>query len=140
MPTKFTTTIDLWLTFLEHGVSPSSRLVDTALHTWRCQAGQTRQVASALTIVSRVLLTVFLCYTNDVGRSVRWYRSARRHRIGKSHAMFVINSTTPDHVPATATADARLVWIGEDDQGIELEMVALDLDDAIVVVTSCRPP
>jgi len=27
-----------------------------------------------------------------------------------------------------------LVWIGEDDRGIELEIVALDLGDAIVVV------
>lgn len=48
--------------------------------------------------------------------------------------MFVIDSVAPDHVPATATADARLVWIGEDDRGIELEIVALDLIDAIVVV------
>lgn len=48
--------------------------------------------------------------------------------------MFVINSVDPAHVPATATADARLVWTGEDDRGIELEIVALDLDDAIVVV------
>jgi hypothetical protein len=48
--------------------------------------------------------------------------------------MFVIDSVAPDHVPATATADARLVWIGEDDRGIELEIVALDLNDAIVVV------
>jgi len=69
-----------------------------------------------------------------VDRTIRWYRSARRHRIGKAHAMFVIDSVVPDHVPATATADARLVWIGEDDRGVELEIVALDLDDAIVVV------
>lgn len=48
--------------------------------------------------------------------------------------MFVINSTAPDQVPATASADARLVWIGVDDRGIELEIVALDLDEAIVVV------
>jgi len=48
--------------------------------------------------------------------------------------MFVIDSVAPAHVPATATADARLVWIGEDDRGIELEIVALDLSDAIVVV------
>jgi hypothetical protein len=32
------------------------------------------------------------------------------------------------------TADARLVWIGDDDRGIELEIVALDLDDQIVVI------
>jgi len=69
-----------------------------------------------------------------VGRTLRWYRSARRHRIGKAHAKFVIDSVVPDHVPASAIADARLVWIGEDDRGIELEIVALDLVDAIVVV------
>lgn len=48
--------------------------------------------------------------------------------------MFVIESVAPDHVAASATADARLVWIGVDDRGIELEIVALDLDDVIVVV------
>ncbi len=45
---------------------------------------------------------------------------------------------------ATATADARLVWIGEDDRGIELEIVALDLDGAVVVIhvmpTAIRRP
>ena len=40
--------------------------------------------------------------------------------------MLVIDSVAPDHVPATATADARLVWIGEDDRGIDLEIVAVD--------------
>ena len=35
---------------------------------------------------------------------------------------------------ARANVDARLVWIGADDRGIELEIVALDLPDAIVVI------
>jgi len=64
--------------------------------------------------------------------------------VGKAHAMFVIDSVAPDHVSATATADARLVWIGEDDRGIELEIVALDLADAVVVIhvmpTALRRP
>ena len=67
-------------------------------------------------------------------RVVRWYRSARRHRAGKAHAMHVITTTTPEQVPATDVADARLVWIGSDDRGIELEIVALDLEDAVVVI------
>ena len=75
-----------------------------------------------------------LCYVIGVDRVVRWYRSARRHRIGKAHAMHVIASTEPTHLPASVTADARLVWIGLDDRGIELEIVALDLDDAVVVI------
>jgi hypothetical protein len=69
-----------------------------------------------------------------VDRTIRWYRSARRHRIGKAHALHVIRTTTPVPVPADAASDARLVWIGLDDRGIELEIVALDLPDAAVVI------
>jgi hypothetical protein len=76
----------------------------------------------------------FLCYIILMDRVVRWYRSARRHRVGKAHAMHVITTTRPEQVPATDIADARLVWIGSDDRGVELEIVALDLEDAIVVI------
>lgn len=40
--------------------------------------------------------------------------------------MHVITTTEPVRIPATSTLDARLVWIGQDDRGIELEIVALD--------------
>ena len=69
-----------------------------------------------------------------MNRNVRWFRSARRHRIGKAHAMHVISTTEATPIPATAALDARLVWIGPDDRGIELEIVALDLPEAIVVI------
>jgi hypothetical protein len=48
--------------------------------------------------------------------------------------MYVINTTEPVRIPATSKVDARLVWIGGDDRGIELEIVALDLPEAIVVI------
>jgi hypothetical protein len=48
--------------------------------------------------------------------------------------MHVITTTMPEQVPATDIADARLVWIGADDRGIELEIVALDLPDVLVVI------
>jgi hypothetical protein len=48
--------------------------------------------------------------------------------------MHVIDSVVPMRVPASAKADARLVWIGLDDRGIELEIVALEEEDAIVVI------
>lgn len=67
-------------------------------------------------------------------REVRRYRSARRHHIGKAHATHVITTAEPERVPATDVADARLVWVGPDDRGIEPEIVALDLDDVIVVL------
>lgn len=48
--------------------------------------------------------------------------------------MYLITNSDPVQIPATPTLDARLVWVGEDDRGIELEIVALDLPDAIVVI------
>lgn len=48
--------------------------------------------------------------------------------------MHVINTVTPTAIPATDLADARLVWIGPDDRGIELEIVALDLPDEWLVI------
>lgn len=67
-------------------------------------------------------------------RPLRWYRSARRHRIGRAHALHVITSTEPTLVPAEKGLDQRLVWVGADDRGIELEIVALDLPDVVVVI------
>ena len=83
-------------------------------------------------IVGRV--GIFLCYVIQVDRVVRWYRSARRHRIGRAHAMYVINAIEPISVPASAGLDARLVWIGLDDRGLELEIVALDQDEYVTVI------
>jgi phage gp46-like protein len=45
-----------------------------------------------------------------------------------------MTTTEPVLVPAEAEADERLIWIGEDDRGIELEVVALVLTDAFVVI------
>jgi hypothetical protein len=46
----------------------------------------------------------------------------------------VVTTNEPTVVPATAAYDERLVWIGVDDRGIELEIVALVLADAVVVI------
>ena len=48
--------------------------------------------------------------------------------------MHVINAVEPVPIPATDTADARLLWIGPDDRGVELEIVALDLPDEWLVI------
>jgi hypothetical protein len=45
-----------------------------------------------------------------------------------------MDTTVPEKVPATADFDARLVWTGPDDRGVELEIVALDLPEAVVVI------
>jgi hypothetical protein len=45
-----------------------------------------------------------------------------------------MTATEPTRVPGSEEFDERLVWIGEDDRGIELEIVALVLPDAVVVI------
>jgi hypothetical protein len=48
--------------------------------------------------------------------------------------MHVIDTVDPIAVPTTEVADARLVWVGLDDPGIELEIVTLDLPDEWLVI------
>jgi hypothetical protein len=48
--------------------------------------------------------------------------------------MHVITTAEPEVTPATDTADTRLSWIGKDDRGVELEIVALELDDMWLVI------
>ena len=51
---------------------------------------------------------------------VQFTRSARRHKIGKAHALAAIaNAGTPVVLP-----NGNLEWTGDDDRGIELHIVA----------------
>jgi len=68
-------------------------------------------------------------------KPLRWTRSARKHKIGKAHALAALeNAGSPTYVGATGEFDARLVWIGPDDRGLELEIVALDLEREWLVI------
>ncbi len=53
--------------------------------------------------------------------------------------MHVITTTEPVSVPVTDTVDARLVWIGLDDCGVELEIVAWTCPTLWSLSMSCRP-
>lgn len=83
-------------------------------------------------------------YNNRDRRPVEWYRSARRHRIGKAHALYVMATVEPERVSAVEGTDPRLRWIGPDDRGIALEVAALDLPDEVIVIhvmpTALRRP
>jgi len=65
---------------------------------------------------------------------VRFTRSARKHRIGKAHALHVISRGGYTVVPADDDADERLLWVGEDDRGVELEVLAIRLPDLLLVI------
>ena len=48
--------------------------------------------------------------------------------------MHVIMSVEPIALPADNDHDERLVWVGEDDRGVELEVVAIQLPDLVLVI------
>ena len=65
---------------------------------------------------------------------VRFTRSARKHRIGKAHAVYVMEHHQPQTIPGDEQRDPQYVWIGDDDRGVELEIVAIDLPDMLLVI------
>jgi hypothetical protein len=65
---------------------------------------------------------------------VRFSQSARRHRIGKDHALHVMNTVVPEVIQADAVTSSRLLWIGPDDRGLVLEIVAILEPDYLLVI------
>ena len=66
--------------------------------------------------------------------AIRFARSARKHRIGRAHVMYVIETNSPSDVAPSGELDARKVWIGADDRGVELEIVAVVLTDEWLII------
>jgi len=68
------------------------------------------------------------------GKPFEFIRSARRHLIGIEHARHVMRTVVPVYVPREAgTFGAELIWIGSDDRGVELEVIASERPDAWLV-------
>ena len=65
---------------------------------------------------------------------IRFSRSARKHRIGKSHAWYVMTTAPATVGNSPLTGDTTISWIGADDRGVELEVVAIDKPEAFLVV------
>lgn len=69
-----------------------------------------------------------------MSKPTKFTRGSRKHRIGRAHARYVMAAVTPAVIPADATSDERLVWIGFDTRGCELEIVALNLPELLLVI------
>lgn len=66
---------------------------------------------------------------------IRWARSATRHRIKKWQARHVIEHCgLVFRVQADHEGDDRLVFLGDDEEGRPLEVMAVELDDGVLLV------
>lgn len=63
---------------------------------------------------------------------VRFTKSARKHKLGKWRVLEVIQGVEPT-VQQDARGD-RLLWIGKDNRGLEIEVVGLALDDVLLII------
>lgn len=66
-------------------------------------------------------------------QEVRFARSARKHRVATGRARQAMEAVEPEEISASG-GDPALVWIGADDRGVELEVVALVLEDYLLVI------
>jgi hypothetical protein len=65
---------------------------------------------------------------------VRFAKSARKHHIGKAHVLFVLERFEPLAELPSDGDDQKLLWIGLDYRGLELEVIAVKLSDCILVI------
>ena len=67
---------------------------------------------------------------------IHFAQSARKHRIGKAHALWVVNRF--EAIRAVASDESgkadRLMWVGRDDRGLELEIIAIELEETLLVI------
>jgi len=73
---------------------------------------------------------------------LRWARSATRHRISRPRSRYVIeNATTIIRQPApagSALRDQRIVFLGVDQRGELLEVMAVETDAGLLVIHAMR--
>ena len=55
---------------------------------------------------------------------IRFTQAARRHRIGRASARFVLANSIPTDI-TTAEGSPAWLWVGVDERGRELEIVAV---------------
>ncbi len=70
---------------------------------------------------------------------IKFAPSARRHRIGNARALYVIDSFEPVVTAATPWADEKWMWVGADDRGLELEIVAVVPEPTTLLVIHVMP-
>ena len=67
-------------------------------------------------------------------KPVRFTRASRKHRVGRASSRHVIASVSAETTQDEETGADLLTWIGEEKRGRELEIVALDRPDCLLVI------
>lgn len=76
--------------------------------------------------------------------NLRWARAATKHRISRERSRYVIEHCRlrfEQEPPADAPekASLRLVFLGDDEEGVALEVMAVELEDDALLVIHAMP-
>jgi hypothetical protein len=64
---------------------------------------------------------------------IRFAQSARKHRIGKARVNFVMENSSYTVISSQDSEKIQWVWIAKDDRGLELEIVAVVLEQYLLI-------
>ena len=64
---------------------------------------------------------------------LRFTQAARKHRVGKAHVRHVVATTEPTPT-TTKRGDAGWLYIGVDDRERELEIIAVEIPEGLLVI------
>ena len=65
---------------------------------------------------------------------IHFSQSARKHRIGKQRALFVIANTDVEELVSDGLNPHRLLWQGADDRGLELEVIGVPTTSGVLII------
>ncbi len=64
---------------------------------------------------------------------IRFAQSARKHRIGKARVNYVMENNSYTVISSQDSEKIQWVWIAKDDRGLELEIVAVVLEQYLLI-------
>ena len=65
---------------------------------------------------------------------IRFTQSARKHRIGKGRALFLISTSDPVELASDGVRPSRLLWQGADERGLELEVIGVRVPKGVLII------
>jgi hypothetical protein len=71
-------------------------------------------------------------------KQVRFTPSSRTHRVGRAHVRHVIETVAPAAVTTSGGASDWL-YVGTDDRGVELEIIAVEIEGDVLLVIHAMP-
>ncbi len=71
-------------------------------------------------------------------KPIRFSQAARKHRIGKAHAFYVMVTAPVIEETDSKSGDPALIWVGRDARGVELTIVVVE-KETYFVVTHVQP-